>query len=92
MKVSDPLMKRRILVASLFRKYDSLSQGFVKYFQFHEIWNSLLELNYINSNKKPEDIIERVDTNKRNKVDMNRFINWLDTYVPATVQRRCKFY
>lgn len=94
LRVSDPLMKRRIVIANLYRKYDMLSQGSIKYFQFHEIWQELLDMNYINTTKKykPEDIIERVDTLKRNRVEMNRFIDWLDAYVGIPIVSASKWF
>lgn len=79
MKLTDPLVKRRVFIASLYREVDILLQGSVKHVQFQKIYDALVDKDYINPKKyKFEDVIKRVDPTNKTKVEMNRFVAWMN--------------
>jgi Ca2+-binding EF-hand superfamily protein len=79
MRLTDPLIKRRVFIASLYREVDILLQGAVKRVQFEKIYDALVDKDYINPKKhKLVDVFKRVDSMNKGKIEMNRFVTWMD--------------
>ena len=81
MKLTDPIVKRRVHIAELFRSVDVLSQGTIKHTQFRKVYDSLAHDLYINTKSRKqrfEEIVKVLDPLNKGKIDMNAFIEWMD--------------
>jgi hypothetical protein len=87
MKLTDPLVKRRVAVAGLFREVDVLQQGVIKTPLFRKVYDALLSQQYLNPKSKKhkyEELVRRFDPLNKGKIEMNAVVEWLDT-VSATL-------
>jgi hypothetical protein len=79
MKVNDDLTKRRLYIASLFKSFDNLASGNIKLSFFQQLFAKLTETGYLNPKKhKIKDILNYADPYHKGKVEMNRFMDWID--------------
>jgi uncharacterized membrane protein len=88
-RLQDPMMKRRVVVASKFKQFDLLGQGFIRTSQFDRLYQDLVEEGYLNNRRHRSDsIVKKLDGDQRGKITLGRFIDWIDMNVTEVTQKQ----
>jgi hypothetical protein len=78
-RFADLKFKRRVFIASKFKQSDLLNLGHLKFNLFHKVHQECVEEGYLNPRKhKIEAIIKKLDDEKRGKIYLNQFLEWID--------------
>ncbi len=88
---SDKLLRRRIIIAGLFLEHDEKRKGTISIQEFADVVEKLIDLGYLGVGKRNKigEIVATVDPKNRGKIEMNRFIDWMNSNVDRT-NKECK--